>query len=98
MHIATAGHLPPVVALSGLPSQLADIPADLMIGVEHGVRRQATTVKIPPGARLCQAVVAEPPDAACAAIMAAMVGGERARDDVAVLAFRREPADSRESG
>jgi serine phosphatase RsbU (regulator of sigma subunit) len=42
-------------------------------------------------ARLCQAVTAQPPDAACAAVMAALVGSEPARDDIALLMFRRQP-------
>jgi phosphoserine phosphatase RsbU/P len=41
-------------------------------------------------ARLCQAVVAEPPEAACAAVMRALVGGEPARDDIALLMVRRQ--------
>jgi phosphoserine phosphatase RsbU/P len=112
MHIATAGHLPPVVALPGQPTELADISWDLMIGVASGVRRQVTTMKIPPGAlvclytdglierpgesidvglaRLCQVVEAEPAHASCAAVMAALVGSEPARDDIALLTFRRQ--------
>jgi sigma-B regulation protein RsbU (phosphoserine phosphatase) len=39
--------------------------------------------------RLCQAVTAQPPDAACAAVMAAMVGSEPAPDDIALLMVRR---------
>jgi serine phosphatase RsbU (regulator of sigma subunit) len=42
-------------------------------------------------ARLCQTVTAQPPDAACAAVMAALVGNEPARDDIALLIFRRPP-------
>ncbi len=42
--------------------------------------------------RLCQAVTAEPPDAACAAVMAALVGSEPARDDIALLMFRHQPS------
>jgi serine phosphatase RsbU (regulator of sigma subunit) len=45
--------------------------------------------------RLCQSVVAQPPDAACAAVMAAMVGAEPARDDIALLMFWRQPDDPR---
>jgi hypothetical protein len=41
-------------------------------------------------ARLCQAVTAEAPDAACASVMGAMVGAEPAPDDIALLIFRRE--------
>ena len=40
-------------------------------------------------ARLCQAITAEPPEAACATVMAAMVDSEPARDDIALLIFRR---------
>jgi serine phosphatase RsbU (regulator of sigma subunit) len=42
-------------------------------------------------ALLCQTVTAQPPDAACAAVMAALVGNERVRDDIALLMFRRPP-------
>lgn len=42
-------------------------------------------------ARLCRAVTAQPPEAACAAVMAAPVGGEPARDDIALLMFWRQP-------
>jgi len=42
-------------------------------------------------ARLCQAVKAEPPDTACATVMGALVGGEAAPDDIALLIFRRQP-------
>ena len=38
--------------------------------------------------RLCRAVAAEPPEAACAAVMGALVGSESARDDVALLMIR----------
>jgi sigma-B regulation protein RsbU (phosphoserine phosphatase) len=41
--------------------------------------------------RLCQAVTAQPPDAACAAVMGALIGREPARDDIALLIFRRQP-------
>jgi serine phosphatase RsbU (regulator of sigma subunit) len=116
VHIATAGHLPPVVALPGQPAELADISGDLMIGVAPGVQRQVTTTKVPPGAliclytdglierpgesidaglaRLCQAVEAEPAHACCATVMAALVGSEPARDDIALLTFRRQPVRS----
>jgi phosphoserine phosphatase RsbU/P len=41
--------------------------------------------------RLRRVVVAQPPDAACAEVMAALAGGEPARDDIAVLMMRRRP-------
>jgi len=43
-------------------------------------------------ARLCQAIPAEPPEVACAAVMAAMVGSQPARDDIALLIAQRQPA------
>jgi serine phosphatase RsbU (regulator of sigma subunit) len=46
-------------------------------------------------ALLCQAVTAQDPDAACASVMAAMVGSEPAHDDIALLMFRRQPPGTR---
>jgi sigma-B regulation protein RsbU (phosphoserine phosphatase) len=45
-------------------------------------------------ARLCQALPAAPPEEACAAVMAALVDAEPARDDIALLIFRRQPPDT----
>jgi phosphoserine phosphatase RsbU/P len=46
-------------------------------------------------ARLCRAVTAESPDAACSAVMQALVGDQPARDDIALLMVRRQAsADS----
>ena len=39
--------------------------------------------------RLCRAMTAEPPEAACAAVMGALVVSEPARDDIALLMIRR---------
>ena len=113
VHIASAGHLPPVLATAGHPGVVADIAGGLMIGVDPAARRRVTTVKVQPGtllcfytdglverrespideglARLCEAVTAEPPDAACASVMGALVGARSALDDIALLIFRREP-------
>jgi len=43
-------------------------------------------------ARLRDLVTADPPEVACAAVMAALVGGEAATDDIAVLVIRCQPA------
>ena len=40
-------------------------------------------------ARLCKAVQAGPAEATCATVMAALVGNEQVRDDIALLTFRR---------
>lgn len=45
--------------------------------------------------QLCRAVTAQRPDAACAAVMAALVGSEAARDDIALLMVRRSPPGAR---
>jgi hypothetical protein len=39
--------------------------------------------------RLCQAVSAQSPEAACAAVMSALIGSEPSRDDIALLMIRR---------
>jgi phosphoserine phosphatase RsbU/P len=40
--------------------------------------------------RLCQVIKAEPAYASCATVMAALVGSQPARDDIALLTFRRQ--------
>ena len=47
-------------------------------------------------ALLCHTVTAQPPDAACAAVMGALVGSEPARDDIALLMLRRQLPRSRQ--
>jgi phosphoserine phosphatase RsbU/P len=42
-------------------------------------------------ARLCRAVTAGSPDDGCAFVMAELVGGESARDDIALLMIRSLP-------
>src|SRR5262249_47904904 len=46
-------------------------------------------------ALLRQAVTAQPPDAACPAVLASLAGAEPARDDIALLMFRRSPSGTR---
>jgi serine phosphatase RsbU (regulator of sigma subunit) len=53
VHIASAGHLPPVIAAAGQPGVLADIAGGLMIGVDVAAQRRVTTVKLQPGTLLC---------------------------------------------
>lgn len=117
MHVALAGHFPPVIARPGQPAELAEVRTGAPIGVAPGVQRPVTTVPVPPGAllcfytdglierpgeiiddgleRLCQAVTAQSPEAACAAVMRALAGREPARDDIALLMIRRQ--DGRET-
>ena len=51
--ISSAGHLPPLVAVPGLPAALARIPADLPIGVSGPAPRRVSTLAFPPGSVLC---------------------------------------------
>ena len=53
VHFSSAGHLPPALAYPGRPAELAELPADLMIGVAPHPARHVTTEKIPPGTLLC---------------------------------------------
>jgi serine phosphatase RsbU (regulator of sigma subunit) len=117
LHVALAGHFPPVIALPGQPAELAKVRLGALIGVVPRAQRPVTTVPVPPGAllcfytdglverpgevidegldRLCRAVTAQSPEAACATVMSALIGSEPARDDIAVLMIRRH--DGREA-
>jgi len=111
---SSAGHLPPVVAAPGQPSELADVHADLLIGVIPGVQRRSVRIEIPPGGLLAlytdglverreaaldvrlsdlrDVVAPASAEAVCSAVMGALVGSERARDDIALLVLRRRYA------
>ena len=53
LHLSSAGHPPPVLALPDHPAALLDVPSDHPVGVSGGLRRRATTITLPPGALLC---------------------------------------------
>jgi phosphoserine phosphatase RsbU/P len=53
MHVASAGHFPPILAAPGQAAELADVPAGMLIGILPEAQRPVSTVKIPPGALLC---------------------------------------------
>jgi phosphoserine phosphatase RsbU/P len=53
VRISCAGHLPPVLAIPGQPTRVADVAADLLIGVPGGNPRRYIDLQIPPGATLC---------------------------------------------
>jgi serine phosphatase RsbU (regulator of sigma subunit) len=53
VRISCAGHLPPVIARPGMPAQIAEVAADLLIGVSAHRPRRTTTISFPPGAALC---------------------------------------------
>jgi serine phosphatase RsbU (regulator of sigma subunit) len=51
--VSLAGHLPPVIAAPGQHGALAEIAADLPIGIADPSRREVTTLTLAPGAVLC---------------------------------------------
>lgn len=53
LHLSSAGHLPPVLALRDQPTTLLDVPSDRPVGVPGGLRRRTRTISLPPGALLC---------------------------------------------
>lgn len=53
LHLSSAGHPPPVLALPGHPAVLLDVPSDHPVGVPGGLRRRVTTIDVAPGALLC---------------------------------------------
>jgi len=53
LHLSSAGHPPPVLALPNHPPTLLDVPSDHPVGVPRGLRRRATTITVPPGGLLC---------------------------------------------
>ena len=53
VRMSCAGHLPPIVARPGQPAQIAEVAADLLIGVSTHRPRRTTTISFPPGAALC---------------------------------------------
>ncbi|HET9972894.1 MAG TPA: PP2C family protein-serine/threonine phosphatase, partial [Streptosporangiaceae bacterium] len=53
MHLALAGHLPPVIARPGQPAGPAKAELGALIGMAPGARRPVSTVQVPPGTLLC---------------------------------------------
>lgn len=53
LHLSSAGHPSPVLALPDLPAVLLEIPSDHPVGVPGGLRRRSMSVTLPPGALLC---------------------------------------------
>jgi anti-sigma regulatory factor (Ser/Thr protein kinase)/putative methionine-R-sulfoxide reductase with GAF domain len=53
LHLSSAGHPAPLVALPHQPAALLDVPRDHPLGVPAGLHRRVTTIDVPPGALLC---------------------------------------------
>jgi phosphoserine phosphatase RsbU/P len=50
--ISSAGHLPPVIAAPGQAATLAEVRADVLIGVSAEARRRSATIRLEPGTLL----------------------------------------------
>ena len=98
---ARLADIPPGLLIGAAPGagrQLATIdisPGTLMCFYTDGLTERRGHPIDHRLALLCRALTAQPPDAACAAVMAALVGSEPAHDDIALLMFRRQPAEAR---
>jgi putative methionine-R-sulfoxide reductase with GAF domain len=53
LHLSSAGHPPPVLALPHQPAALPDVPSDHPVGVPGGLPRRVTMINLSPGALLC---------------------------------------------
>ncbi|MCA1834955.1 MAG: SpoIIE family protein phosphatase [Actinobacteria bacterium] len=53
LHLSSAGHPPPLLALHDQPAAMLDVPCDQPIGVVGGLRRRATAITLPPGGLIC---------------------------------------------
>jgi sigma-B regulation protein RsbU (phosphoserine phosphatase) len=53
VRMSCAGHLPPLIARPGRPTGLADVTADMPIGMVTPGRRRVTSADLPPGMLLC---------------------------------------------
>jgi serine phosphatase RsbU (regulator of sigma subunit) len=53
LHVSSAGHLPPVLALAGGHASIVEVLNDPPVGVPCGRARRSTTITVPEGALLC---------------------------------------------
>jgi serine phosphatase RsbU (regulator of sigma subunit) len=53
LHVSSAGHLPPVLALAGEQASLVEVRNDPPVGVSSRGPRRSTTIAFPEGALLC---------------------------------------------
>jgi anti-sigma regulatory factor (Ser/Thr protein kinase)/putative methionine-R-sulfoxide reductase with GAF domain len=53
MHVSSAGHLAPVMALPGEDATFAEMPVDPPIGAVRDARRQTTVIDVPAGSIVC---------------------------------------------
>jgi serine phosphatase RsbU (regulator of sigma subunit) len=53
LHVSSAGHLPPVLAIADGHANLVELPNDPPVGVSSALPRRSTTINVPEGALLC---------------------------------------------
>src|SRR5712691_1933607 len=53
VHLSSAGHLPPLLAVPGEATIVLPVPPDTLIGAPGREGRRVTTVEVPPGGLLC---------------------------------------------
>ncbi|HEX3815489.1 MAG TPA: GAF domain-containing SpoIIE family protein phosphatase [Mycobacteriales bacterium] len=51
--VSLAGHFPPVIAEPGEPTMIPELPVDPPLGVQAGIRRRTSTLRVTPGTVLC---------------------------------------------
>jgi serine phosphatase RsbU (regulator of sigma subunit) len=51
--VSLAGHFPPVIAEPGEPTMIPELPVDPPLGVQAGIRRRTSTLRVAPGTVLC---------------------------------------------
>jgi hypothetical protein len=74
----------------------ADTAAVLLLDYAAGQLIATAAAGLEGLARLCQAVTTQPAEDVCASVMSTLVGADAAHDDIALLAFRRQPEASEE--
>ncbi|MBV9141287.1 MAG: SpoIIE family protein phosphatase [Pseudonocardiales bacterium] len=53
VHLSSAGHLPPLLAVADQRAGIVDVPGDPPLGVSGGRRRRSTMIDLPAGALVC---------------------------------------------
>jgi serine phosphatase RsbU (regulator of sigma subunit) len=113
LRLASAGHLPPVLAVPGEQPRWLDQETGLLLGARRDAPRRSTLVKLPEAWSLCLFTdglverrdvdldaslehvrrlfgrLSGSADAACAVVMAELIGRTTPADDVAMLVLRR---------
>ena len=99
-HPARLAEIPPGLLIGAAPGAqrqpvaLSAGPGTLVAFYTDGLVERRTEPIDDRLTRLCQAVTPGPPDAVCAAVMAELIGTDHVADDIALVVFRRQPAET----